>query len=243
MLSSLQHVFLLQDLSQEDFDQILPLVKTRTYKKNQILIHEDDDSSDIYILREGLVKVYRLYHDKEIILNFQFPGDIIGEMETIATYPRRVATVETMETSHFWIMNRSDFISIMERHPSVLKRAYNRLLDHLSNMNNKVRYLSYLDVRLKLANLLLDLYYNLGKPAESAYKIDCKVTHHLLANMIGVTRESISKVMRELQDEGVLMMNQKYIYITDLEKLQSMCDDMDDSPAYRKWRSQDISQP
>lgn len=176
-------------------------------------------------------------------MNFQFPGDIIGEMETIATYPRRVATVETMETSHFWIMNRSDFISIMERHPSVLKRAYNRLLDHLSNMNNKVRYLSYLDVRLKLANLLLDLYYNLGKPAESAYKIDCKVTHHLLANMIGVTRESISKVMRELQEEGVLMMNQKYIYITDLEKLQSMCDDMDDSPAYRKWRSQDISQP
>ncbi|GAC42607.1 Crp/Fnr family transcriptional regulator [Paenibacillus popilliae] len=243
MLSSLQHVFLLQDLSQEDCDHILPLLKTRTYKKNQVLIHEDDESSDIYILREGLAKVCRLYHDKEMILNFQFPGDIIGEMETIATYPRRVANVETMETSHFWVMNRSDFITIMDRHPSVLKRAYNRLLDHLSNMNNKVGYLSYLDVRLKLANLLLDLYCNLGKPAEFAYKIDCRVTHHLLANMIGVTRESISKVMRKLQEEGVLMMNQKYIYITDLEKLQSMCDDMDDSPAYRKWRSQDISRP
>ncbi|MBN3522929.1 Crp/Fnr family transcriptional regulator [Paenibacillus apiarius] len=238
MIDDLRDVFMFQDLTAAQCEAIIPLLKARSYKKSQILIYEEDQGTDLYILREGLVKVYRLHQDKEIIFNFQFPGDVVGEMEAIADHQHRVASIETMEPSHFWVISRPDFLRAMDEHPSILRRAYQRMLDHLRVMNHKVRYLSYLDVRLKAANLILDLYYNLGTLHESAYKIECKLTHHLLATMIGVTRESISKVMRDFHEEGILVMQQKYIYITDLERLQSMCDDMQDVTSSRKWRSE-----
>ncbi|MBJ8193898.1 winged helix-turn-helix domain-containing protein, partial [Bacillus cereus] len=79
------------------------------------------------------------------------------------------------------------------------------------------QYISFLDTRLKAANLIYDLYCNLGMETdtESAYIIDYKLTHHVIANMIGVTRESISKVLKDFQDEGIISIERKTITITD----------------------------
>ncbi|UHA75975.1 Crp/Fnr family transcriptional regulator [Paenibacillus sp. 481] len=239
MITDLRQVNFLQDLPDHVLHEWELKLKQRQFKKNHTLIYEDDQDTDIYIVRSGSVKVFRLQEGKEIIYNFFFPGEMIGELEAIYPNQARIASIEAMEAVHAWVMSRSDFIELAEKHPSVLKRAYCQLVDHIRVLNRKVCYLSFMDVRRKTANLLLDLYYNLGREEDDRIKITYKFTHHVMANMIGVTRESLSKTLKEFQDEQLITLEQKHIYILDFERLTAMCESDVPHPKQRRWRSED----
>lgn len=103
-------------------------------------------------------------------------------------------------------------------------------------MNRLIRYLSFYDVRRKVANLIADFYYNFGNNEDGVLKIDMKINQSLFANMLGVSRESVSKTLNELQDEKIINFRGKYLHIIDKEKLFSICDEAEEIQALRKWK-------
>jgi CRP/FNR family transcriptional regulator len=117
----------------------------------------------------------------------------------------------------------------------VLKKAYIILVERTRVLNRLIRYLTFYDVRTKVANLMMDFYYNFGKPSDNIYKIDLKINQSLLANMLGVTRESISKTLGDFQDERLIEIHEKYFYLLDKDKLESICRETEEIPALRKW--------
>ncbi|WP_028544063.1 Crp/Fnr family transcriptional regulator [Paenibacillus taiwanensis] len=242
MINDLRQVFYFQDLPDEALHAILPKLKHRIFNKNHTLIYEDDTSRDVFILRSGSVKVFSIQEDKEIIFNFFFPGEAVGELEAIYTDYSRIASVEAMETVHAWLLSRDEFLAIAEQYPSVLRKAYCQLVDHIRVLNRKVVYLSYMDVRRKVANMLLDLAYNLGIEEKGRIRINFKLTHHVFANMIGVTRESLSKIIKEFQDDGLIEMKQKTITIVDIQRLIDLYDSDVAHPKQRRWRGDDTNQ-
>lgn len=238
MITDLRQIRYFQELPDRALQDLKTRLKPRQFNKNHTLIYEEDASHDVFLLRSGSVKVFSLQEDKEIIYNFFFPGEVVGEFEALYPGQIRIASVEAMETVHAWMLTKEDFIEITERYPSVLRRAYVELVDHLRVLNRKVVYLSCMDVRRKAANLLADLYFNMGIEERGQISIRYKMTHHLLANMIGVTRESLSKVMKDFQDEGLIMIKQKTIYILDLKQLFDICDASVVQSRQRRWRSE-----
>ncbi|MGZ9586090.1 Crp/Fnr family transcriptional regulator [Paenibacillus marinisediminis] len=242
MITDLRQVYLFQELPDQALQELAPKLKPRQFNKNHTLIYEEDTNRDVYIIRSGSVKVFSLQDEKEIIFNFFFPGETVGEFEALYPSHSRIASVEAMETVHSWMLTKDEFLSVSERYPSVLRRAYSQLVDHLRVLNRKVVYLSSMDVRRKAANLLVDLYFNMGVEEEGQLYIRYRLTHHILANMIGVTRESLSKVMKEFQDEGLIHMKQKTIYIVDLDRLMKLCEASIIQSHQRKWRGEEVDQ-
>ncbi|WP_018756942.1 Crp/Fnr family transcriptional regulator [Paenibacillus terrigena] len=238
MITDLRQITIFQDLPDEGVERIMPMLKKRQFRKNQVIIYEQDQNGDVFIIRSGSIKVYSLLEDKEIIYGVAFPGHVVGEIEAIYYDDYRIASIAAMETVHTWFITKQDFLKIVDEYPSVLRRAYWLLVESVRILNRKAQYISFLDTRLKAANLIYDLYCNLGMETdtESAYIIDYKLTHHVIANMIGVTRESISKVLKDFQDEGIISIERKTITITDLAKLRSICDSVGHvPPKHRIW--------
>lgn len=235
MITNLLDIPIFADIPPEDLPQILPLLKERQFKKNHVLMFENDQSGEVYILRSGMVKVYRIHEGKEIVLGISTPGDILGEAEALSNDNHRISSIEAIENVSAWLLSKQDFLQIVDKYPSVLRKAYMILVERTRVLNRLIRYLTFYDVRTKVANLIMDFYYNFGKPSDNIYKIDLKINQSLLANMLGVTRESISKTLGDFQDEGLIEIHEKYFYLLDKDKLESICHETEEIPTLRKW--------
>ncbi|MCY9539345.1 Crp/Fnr family transcriptional regulator [Paenibacillus alvei] len=215
--------------------RVAPMLKERHYKKNHVFMFENDQSDEIFILRTGKVKIYRIQDGKEVVLSIQLPGEIFGEAEAISGDNHRICTIEALESLIAWQISKQDFLQIIEEYPSVLHKAYGIMFQRVRVLNRMIRYMTFCDVRAKVANQIMDLYYNFGQEHGTAYKVDMKINHALLGNMVGITRESISKTLSDFQSEGLIDIRQKYIYILNLKKLEQMCERTEEVPALRKW--------
>ncbi|MBD8497841.1 Crp/Fnr family transcriptional regulator [Paenibacillus arenosi] len=241
MIDDLRQVTFFQDLPEHAIQELLPKLKHRHFKKNHTIIYEEDTNRDIFIIRSGFVKVYRIEEDKEFIFNFFFPGETVGEVEAIDPASARIASIEAMDNVQAWMLSGEDFMHLTERYPSILRRAYCQLVDNIRVLNRKICYLSFMDVRRKCANLLLDLSTNLGTEDSGYIQIQYKFPHHVLANMIGVTRESLSKTLKEFQDEGIISVNQKTITIMNLKKMSDISESSYIEQKQRFWRRKDTT--
>ncbi|WP_135548835.1 Crp/Fnr family transcriptional regulator [Paenibacillus cymbidii] len=238
MIQNLTAVNLFKAIPEDDCVKVMPLFKSRSFKKNHTLIFENERSNDdIYIIRSGIAKVYRIQQDQELIFNFHLPGDVVGEVEAICggATNYRLASVEAVEPIVAWVIAGSDFRHIMDAYPIVWKNAYLVLAERLKVMNRKIRSLAFDDLRTQTANLLLDLYDNCGVNQGNERLINLKVTQGLLADLLGVTRESVSKIMNEFKRDRVIEMRQKFIYILDMAQLDHLCVNSD--PESRRWHS------
>lgn len=215
--------------------QIAPMLKERHYKKNHVFMFENDQSDEIFILRTGKAKVYRIQDGKEVVLSIQLPGDIIGEAEAITGDQHRIASIEALEPVIAWQINKQDFLQIIYKYPSVLRKAYEIMFQRIRVLNRTIRYMTFCDVRTKVANLIMDLYYNFGQDDGTAFKIDMKINHAMLGNMVGITRESISKTLNDFQNEGLIDIRQKIIYVLNFKQLEQMCEETEEVPSLRKW--------
>lgn len=235
MIDNLSDIHIFSGLPEEDLQYIFPFLKERQFKKNHILMFENDESDEIYLLRSGMVKIYRMYEGKEVVLSITMPGDIIGEVESLSNNYHRISSIEALENVSVWQISGHDFMHIVDKYPVVLRNAYKILVERTRMLNRMIRYLTFYDVRGKVANLIMDLYYNFGTTKENVYKIDLKINQSLLANMIGITRESISKTLGDFQAEGLIDIRDKHLYLLDMKLLESMCHVTEELPTLRKW--------
>lgn len=236
MITTLREIPIFSGVSDDELNNIFPLLKERNFKKNHILMFENDESEDIYLIRSGILKVFRLHEEKEIVLSLALPGEILGEVEALSLANHRISSIEIMENVSAWQISRADFLLIVEKYPLILRNAYTILVERTRILNRLIRYLTFFDVRTKVANLLMDLYYNFGSQ-NSDYKIDLKITQSFLANMLGITRESISKTLNEFQLEKMIDIRGKSIYILDMKKLETTCNQAEENHMLRKWNS------
>ncbi|MDN7240601.1 Crp/Fnr family transcriptional regulator [Planococcus sp. N028] len=215
--------------------KILPLLKERSFKKNHLLMFENDESDEVYIIRSGLLKVFRLHEDKEIVLSIAMPGEILGEVEALSLVDYRISSIEALEDVSAWQIRRKDFLQLVEMYPVILKNAYKILVERTRILNRLIRYLSFYDVRTKVANLIVDFYFNFGELTDAGYRIDLKINQSFLATMLGTSRESVSKTLNEFQDEKLIDIREKNFYILDMKKLESICNQTEEIQSLRKW--------
>lgn len=236
MITALSEIPIFSGIPENDLPSILLLLKERNFKKNHILMFENDESEDVYLIRSGILKVFRLHEEKEIVLSLASAGEILGEVEALSLGNHRISSIEILENVSAWQISKTDFLQLVEKYPVIVKNAYAILVERMRILNRLIRYLSFYDVRTKVANLLMDLYYNFNSQT-SDFKIDLKITQSFLATMLGITRESISKALNEFQMEKMIDIREKNIYILDMKKLESACNQAEENHMLRKWNN------
>jgi CRP/FNR family cyclic AMP-dependent transcriptional regulator len=122
-----------------------------------------------------------------------------------------------MKDSHVLVLRRDDFQAQLQQHPSVALKLLRVLVQRLRRADQKIGSLVLLDVNGRVAQLLLDLGEESGGP-----RITRKLTHHTIAQMIGSSRETVSRAMRELVERGLIEVSRREITIINGDALRSM---------------------
>lgn len=213
----LKRVPLFSDLSEAEVSRFADVTREREYPKNSVILFEDDPGDALYIVSTGQVKVVLIGEDgREVILSVLGDGDFFGEMSLIDDEPRS-AHVIAMKDSQLLVLRRDDFQSRLEEQPKIALKLLRVLVQRLRRADEKIGGLVLLDVNGRVAQLLLDLAEESGGP-----KITRRLTHHTIAQMIGSSRETVSRAMRELVERGTIDVSRREITIKHPDALRTM---------------------
>jgi CRP-like cAMP-binding protein len=213
----LKRVPLFSDLSEAELSRFAEVLREREYPKNSVILFEDDPGDALYIVSSGQVKVVLIGEDgREVILSVLGDGDFFGEMSLIDDEPRS-AHVIAMKDSQLLVLRRDDFQVQLQAHPPIALKLLRVLVQRLRRADEKIGSLVLLDVNGRVARLLLDLAEETGGP-----KITRRLTHHTIAQMIGSSRETVSRAMRELVERGCIEISRRDITIRQADALRAM---------------------
>ena len=206
MLENISLFSCLDDDAVRDFERVA--VRKR-FPKNAIIFSKGDESDSLYIVQTGKVKA--VIHDeegKEIVLSVIREGEYFGEMAALDGVPRS-ATIMTKEPTEMLIVNRDDFKNILSANPDMVFNLLKVLLERLRRANQKIEGLAFTNVYGRVANLLMQF----ARPEGRKWVVEEKMTHQEIANMVGSSREMVSKILGELVEAGYISIEQKRITI------------------------------
>ncbi|HEX9730282.1 MAG TPA: Crp/Fnr family transcriptional regulator [Gemmatimonadales bacterium] len=213
---TLRSVPLFAKLSDDELARVADAARERAYPKNSVILFEDDPGDALYVVVTGQVKVLLIGEDgREVILSVLAAGDFFGEMSLIDDEPRS-AHVIAMEDSNLLVLRRADFQQALDEHPRIALGLLRALSRRLRRADDKIGALVLLDVLGRLARILLQLADD-----HDGHTITRKLTHHTIAQMIGSSRETVSRTMRELTERGVIDVNRQTITIRDRASLEA----------------------
>src|SRR5687767_3632957 len=204
---------LFSELDDKELGTIAAVAKSRRYAKDDVVFHESESGDVFCLIREGKVKVTMISPEgKEIILSMMGPGDFFGEMALLDDEPRS-ATVVALEPLDVVTIWRSDFLSILQENFSITRKVLAEISRRLRKMSTRAESLATMDVYGRLARFFIDLAKESGKPLENGYVAVTRPTHQAIANMIGTSRETVSRLIHDLMRQDLLLSEGKTVYL------------------------------
>lgn len=202
----LEHVSLFHNLPPDSLARLEKTSVQRKYPKNTILFMEGDENGQLFVIQSGMVCVYTDDDEgRQLVLNYMGPGEYFGELALIDNQPRS-ASVVTVEDSQLLCISRESFREFMQSHSELYEVLMIELVRKIRQLTDNVKDMALLDVYGRVASTLERL-------CSSSEVSDMKLTHQDIANMVGASREMVSRVMKELVVGGYIQMNQKHIRI------------------------------
>ena len=206
---------LFSGLDRSELQRFADMTRERFYPRGSVILFENDPGDSLFVVREGRVKVVLIGEDgREVILGVLGVGQHFGELALIDEQPRS-AHVIAMEDASLIVLRREDFHKKVETTPSVAWSLLLELSRRLRRADDKIGGLVLLDVPGRIARLLLDMAEESGSD-----QIEKSLTHQTIAQMIGASRETVSRAMKEFQDSGWISVERRRISLANRGALE-----------------------
>jgi len=208
-----REVSLFSDLEDADLESLIAVATRRKFPKDSVIFFEHDPGDALFVILSGRVKVTILSDDgREIILSVLGEKDFFGEMSLLDNETRS-ATAIAMEDTEVVILHQREFLSIVEKRPRILVLLLAVLSSRLRKANHQIGSLALLDVYGRVAGVLLDMAKESGIRLKDGRICFRRPTHQEIANMIGATRETVSRMISDLHRQGYIEISGKNVII------------------------------
>jgi len=214
----LKSVPLLRRVSEADLRALAPLVRERSHPRGSVILSQGDPGEALFLIRSGQVKVTVVAEDgREVILSVLGPGSFFGEMALVDDEPRS-AHVIAMEDSALLQLRREDFRARLRSAPELAISLLSELSRRLRRADDTIASLMLLDVNGRVAHLLLELAREEG--GDSGNRVTRRLTHAAIGQMVGASRETVSRTMRNLVLRNVIAVSRREISLLDPQALR-----------------------
>jgi len=202
--SFLRKVPLFDCLGDHELEALSEVTYSRTFDKGQLIILAEEPGDTLFIVRRGQVKVSLTHASgKEFILSLLGEGEFFGELALLDERPRSASVVAIEETELF-MLKRADFLQLIAKVPAIAVALLEELAARLRRTDEQVGGLALLDVHNRVARTLLRLAADRGRECDDGLIIQQRLTHQQLANMAGTTRETVTRVLKQLERDGYI---------------------------------------
>jgi CRP-like cAMP-binding protein len=217
-LLSLVDIF--EPLSEEEIERLNGQLPDRRLENGEIFYRPQDPSERLFILQKGKVRIFRTIPDgREFTLAVVESGTVFGEM-ALTGQRLEGAYAQAMEASQVSTMLKEDLERLVLEKPEVGLRIMQVLSERLRRYETRLEDVTMKDVHARLAGIIVLLVESEGVRSRTGYKIPAHYTHERLGTMIGANRVAVTRAFGLLQDEGVVELRRRLIYVTDIDALR-----------------------
>jgi len=157
-----RNVPIFKDLTAEEAERLAETVRSKRYKKGEIVFREGEKSETLFVLNEGTVKISKMSDTgKEQILRILFPGDFFG-LSSMLHDKTHYANAEVLDPAVICFIKKQDFRKMMERNPKLAYRVLLAVSERLEQTDEWLGTISLMEADRRLAKLLLLFYEKNG---------------------------------------------------------------------------------
>jgi CRP-like cAMP-binding protein len=194
--------------------KIIESGQSRVYKKNEFLFHADDPADGFYYLQSGEIRVFKMDEQgKEVEVVRPRPGDFFGEAIVFVQqkYPSYAQAVKDSQVVYF---EKDSFFNRLEKHPEIGKYFLHLLAKKCVVLNKRIEALELRTVRQRLIQYLVS---SCGSDTSCVLILPMKKAE--LAKLLGTISETLSRNLKQLQEEGLISVEGNTIHINDILRL------------------------
>jgi len=208
----LSELIIFETTEPQDLERLSSFCKVKRFHKDEVVFHKGDVGTDLYAILGGTFRVV-IIDDKgdEIILAYVKSGEVVGEMSMIDGLGR-TGTLIADEESEIALIPRKAFNEIMQKDFNVTLYLLETLTERLRKADELIESLAFMNVKERIIKYLLDSVGENAEPVEGYYTTK-KYTHQELSNLIGASRESVTKCLKILSLEGIIKLKQDSILV------------------------------
>lgn len=208
-LNSLHKIELFAGLSTDALTELSSLMKEVSFKKNSMVITQGDNTRSLFVIRSGRLKVFANNEEgDQTIFTFMKEGDFFGELSLLDDAPRS-ASVIAVEDSRGFSLSHHKFCTFLSNHREVCQPLFKALTARIRQMDETICNLTSRDTYGRLIQIL----YKEAEPQPDGKLITQRFTHQDLAEMIGSSREMVSRILTDLRKGGYISVDKKRILL------------------------------
>ena len=202
-LDLIRRVPLFTMLTPAQAESLASAVEKRRFKRGQLIVEQGKKQDALFILLAGRARVVVTdVKAREVILATLHPGDYIGEMSLIDHEPHS-ANVEAEVQTDALVLAGSDFTRCLLENSATVSAVMKGLVQRLRSADRKIESLALLGVYGRVANVLLDSGVLIPGP-DNMRIIRDKISRQDIAKMVGASREMVSRVMKDFEEQGFI---------------------------------------
>lgn len=222
LICKLRHSGFFCDLPKPSLEELEKIKYASAYPQGAVLFVEGQAPRGVYIICNGRVKLTTTSRDgKTLILRIAQAGEILGLHAAVSGKPYEL-TAETLQPSQLDFVKRDDFQRFLQHHADACLNAAQHLSQSCQSAYEMIRSLGLShSVSEKVARLLLE-WASEGDATKDGIRIKVSLTHEEIAQLIGTSRETVTRVLGEFRDKGLASLRGSTLLIrnkTGLEKL------------------------
>lgn len=204
-------------------DQINELCQTSRFirlKKGQTIYFANEDQRRMYLLINGKIKISEIDGmGNEMIKDIVLTGDLFGDIPV----NRFAVTQEYAEVLSSEVIictfNMQEFEKLLHRYPVLGLSFSKKMGEKFRRLEQRYANLVFKDVKARLKDFLFDWAQKEGKPADEGTAIRNYLTHQEIASLISSSRQTVTTLINELRDEGLIDYSRSKIVIKDVQQL------------------------
>ncbi|MGD0565837.1 MAG: Crp/Fnr family transcriptional regulator [Candidatus Goldiibacteriota bacterium] len=201
------------EISQKGISMIAQESRENKFRKGDIIFSEGDSGETLHIIKSGKVKITKYTKEgKTKTLAILKEKDSFGEM-AILTRDARSATVEALMDVVTISLSKENFIQLIKQEPSIPMQIIKTLSQRLARADRDIKNMALGDARSRVACVLMDLKDDLQT---------MKLTHQDIADLAGLTRETTTRTLTQLEADDIIAVNNRQFKIIDNEKMKEL---------------------
>lgn len=216
----LRNYNLFSNLTKEQIHDLSAISKFVRMKKNQTIYFSNDEVKRLYFLINGKIKISEMDENgNEMIKDIILTGDLFGEVSLNSmSLSHEYAEILSSEVI-LCTFTMDEFEKLMEKHPQLALNFTKKMGDKLRKLEHRYANLVFKDVKARLVDFLRTWASSEGKDSEEGITIKNYLTHNEIASLISSSRQTVTTIINELKESGVLTYSRSKIVIPDVTAL------------------------
>ncbi len=220
---TLRDVALFSEMDISQLREISAISRIEQFRKNQHIFLENDSYRGFYIVLKGNVKVYRVSSEgKEYILHLRKPPQPFADVPLFEEGGNYPANAQALEDSVLLFIPKEEFKELIRKNPSIALKMLAGFAKRMRQMTKKMEEISTKEVSSRLAGFIIEEIEKNGSVKLREPFLRLTISKATVAAYLGTITETLSRTFKKFQDENIIVVNGKKIFVKDLKKLKQL---------------------